>query len=457
MKKSLILICIALFWTPVFAQQQSADMDQLLELVKQGRAAEAAEARQREAEFRQARDRQQQLLADANNRRRQEENRSTQLENQFEDNEQVIADKTDALTKRLGSLKELFGVLQQVAGDTRGGFDNSVISAQFPGRGEFLTGLAQKMGTSSELASIAEMERMWFEIQREMTESGNVARFQADVGAAAGGGRGMREVIRVGSFNLISDGAYLEYDSETGNINELPRQPQARYLDGTSDLMQAASGTVRFGLDPSRGSLLGALIQSPDLEERITQGGIVGYVIISVGIIGLLVALERLLYLTFVGGKVSRQLKSNTPNSNNPLGRVLQVYDQNRSIDPESLELKLGEAILKEMPKLSRGVTFIKIIAVIAPLMGLLGTVTGMIRTFQMITLFGTGDPKLMAGGISMALVTTVLGLCVAIPMVLLHTVVAGRSKRITHVLQEQAAGIIAEQMEGASSGGSSQ
>ena len=369
------------------------------------------------------------------------------LETTFENNDLLIADKTEALTKRLGSLKELFGVLQQVSGDTRGIFESSLISAQFPDREQFLTNLAKKMGTSSELASIAEMEQLWFEIQREMTESGNVARFTTEV-IGADGQRAPREVVRVGTFNLIGDGAYLRYVPETSNIIELPRQPQDRFVETASALAGSSAGLINFGLDPTRGSLLAALIQSPDLKERITQGGIVGYVIISVGLLGLLIALERLLVLSLVNAKVSRQLKSDQADTGNPLGRVLKVHEENREIDVESLELKLGEAILREMPKLSRGVMIIKIIGVIAPLMGLLGTVTGMIKTFQAITLYGAGDPKLMAGGISQALVTTVLGLCVAIPMVLLHTIVAGRSKRITHVLQEQSAGIIAEQME---------
>jgi len=91
---------------------------------------------------------------------------------------------------------------------------------------------------------------------------------------------------------------------------------------------------------------------------------------------------------------------------------------------------------------------FLKIIAVVAPLLGLLGTVTGMIITFQAITLFGTGDPKLMAGGISTALVTTVQGLCVAIPTVLLHTLVASRARRLNQILEEQAAGMVAVQSE---------
>jgi len=174
----------------------------------------------------------------------------------------------------------------------------------------------------------------------------------------------------------------------------------------------------------------------------------VGYLIIALGIIGLLISLERMVVLGIASRKVTAQLSSSTPSQGNALGRVLSVYDENKAADTETLELKLSEAIFKETPALNRALLFIKIISVVAPLMGLLGTVTGMIQTFQAITLYGTGDPKLMAGGISQALVTTVLGLTVAIPTVLLHTLVSGRAKRIVQILQEQSAGIIAEHAE---------
>jgi biopolymer transport protein ExbB len=212
--------------------------------------------------------------------------------------------------------------------------------------------------------------------------------------------------------------------------------------------MSATEGKVRFGLDPTLGGVLSTYIARPNLIERVQQGGLVGYLIIALGIIGLLISLERLVVLGAASRKVTAQLSSSSPSSNNALGRVLAVAETHKSADTDTLELKLSEAIFKETPALNRALLFIKIISVVAPLMGLLGTVTGMIQTFQAITLYGTGDPKLMAGGISQALVTTVLGLTVAIPMVLLHTLVSGRSKRIVQVLQEQSAGIIAEHAE---------
>ena len=169
---------------------------------------------------------------------------------------------------------------------------------------------------------------------------------------------------------------------------------------------------------------------------------------LAVGAVGLLLALERLVSLTLIRTKVNSQLKSDTFKDNNPLGRVMMVKDKYPDADTEAMELHLTEAILSEVPKLGRNLTIIKIISVVAPLMGLLGTVTGMINTFQAITLFGTGDPKLMAGGISQALVTTVLGLVVAIPMTLLYAMLNTRSKNIVFILQEQAAGVIAERAE---------
>ncbi len=440
---------------PVAAQQPAQSINDLLKRVQQGEVTEKRENREREQRFQQDKASQQKLLADAQAQRAALEQRSDALETQFEENELRVADLTEQFDKRLGSLKELFGVLQQVAGDTRAQFENSITSTQpsirdgnDPDRIQFLGDLAAKMGTASKLASIEEIERLWYEMLNEMQETGRVVSYRAPV-ILGDGQQTELDVTRVGVFNLITNGKYLQYTPETGNVTELARQPQqVRFVKTTADLASADSGMVTFALDPTRGQILSLLIQEPDLRERIDQGGTVGYIIIVLGIIGMLLALWRWVALFITGSKVRAQLKKETPNTDNPLGRVLKVADDNRSVDRETLELKLGEAIYKERPALDRALPFIKIISVVAPLLGLLGTVTGMIVTFQAITLFGTGDPKLMAGGISQALVTTVLGLVVAIPTVLLHTLVSGRSRSIQQVLQEQAAGIVAERDE---------
>jgi biopolymer transport protein ExbB len=430
----------------VFAAQ-AVSLDELLQQVKDGRIKDAAENQKRIEEFQRDRSRQQQLVQQMEAEKARQEQLSQQLENTFELNDVQIIDLERALQERLGELKELFGVLQQAAGDARGNFDTSVTQIQFPGRGEWLTEFAQKMGSTTRMPTLEEIERIWFELQREMTESAKVVRLTTSV-VNANGEEEQREVVRVGLFNVVSDGKYLEYVPETGRLVELQRQPQSRYTSRAADLQGADGGMNGFGIDPTRGQLLALLVQSPSLIERIQQGQIVGYTIIVLGLIGLLVAIWRLLSLSATGAKVNSQTKNLEQAGNNPLGRVIKVAHDNPEADVEALELKLGEAILKETPKFTAMLPFLKIISVVAPLLGLLGTVTGMIITFQAITLYGAGDPKLMAGGISTALVTTVLGLVVAIPMVFLHTLVQSRAKRLTQILQEEAAGMLSERAE---------
>ena len=434
----------------VVAQAATAvSLDELLQQVKSGRVTDAAENKARLDQFRANRATQVNALNAEKAEQRRQEQRSAQMEQQFEVNDGRIIVLEQAFQDRLGGLKELFGVLQQASGDARGQFETSLTQVQFADRTDFLLDFAKKMGQSNRLASLEEIERLWFELQREMTETGKVSTFSTTV-VDAHGEEAIREVTRIGAFNVVSDGKYLEFVSETGRLVELQRQPQTRYTSRIGDLTGASSGQFPIGLDPTRGQLLGLLVQSPSLMERVAQGKTVGYVIISLGLVGLLMAFWRLLVLSTTSAKVSKQTKNiSQPNKNNPLGRVLAVGSEGSSGDIETMELKLGEAILRETPKLNAMLPLLKIIAVVAPLLGLLGTVTGMIVTFQAITLYGAGDPKLMAGGISTALVTTVLGLTVAIPMVFLHTLVSSRARRLTQILQEESAGMLAERAEG--------
>jgi biopolymer transport protein ExbB len=441
------LLCLGM--TTAYAQDESdaLSMAELLSLIEQGQARDSQIARQREAEFAQAKNRQQSLLNQSRANRTREENISESLESRFEDNQQKIITASQALDERLGALKELFGVLQTVSGDTQGVFSTSLTNIQYPDRGEFLVALGSKMAGASSLASIADIERLWGMIQKEIIESGRVVRF-SNIVTKADGQQEEMDVIRIGSYNVINENGYLKYNSSEGTLTELARQPESRYTGTTSDLMNADSGTVTFGLDVTRGTILGLLVESPTIKDRIEQGGIVGYCIIALGIVGLLIAIWRWFGLTGDSRRVAAQLKRDTASTDNPLGRVLAAYESNSSADTETIELKLSEAALKEMPGLTKGLLFIKVVSAVAPLMGLLGTVTGMIKTFQVITLYGAGDPKMMAGGISQALMTTVLGLVVAIPMVLLHTVVSGQSRKIINILQSQSAGLVAQHSE---------
>lgn len=425
-------------------------LDALLKQVKEGAVKDSKENKAREAEFKRNRARQAQLIEEAKAERARLERISEQLEAKFEANQDELDVLKIELDKSLGELKELFGVIQTASSDIRATFDSSLTQIEFPERGEFLDGLTQKMAAGDELPSMAEIEKLWFEIQREMTETGKVKKFQTNV-LVQGGDLVQKDITRVGTFNIAADGKYLRYDKDTKMVSELPRQPEDRIVATAEALAEAPAGSlVPFALDPSRGSLLANLADVPTWGERARdQGGTVGWIIMSLGVIGVVVAFSRIGWMFMVGLKVAAQKrKPDSPTKDNPLGRVLMVYQENKNIDIESLELKLGEAVLREVPKLSRFNTLVKVISVVAPLLGLLGTVIGMIITFQAITLFGAGDPKMMAGGISTALITTMLGLCVAIPTVFLHSIMAGQSKKLVEVLEEQATGVVAQSSE---------
>ena len=437
---------------PVLAQTQATSLADLLRLVEENRVAESAEYRQREQEFRNAATQQQQVLETTRGRVAEQEALQVQLSDQFEANEIIIADKREILRDRRGDLNELFGTLQGVAGDFMGTFTNSLVSAQYPGRVQFLESFIETAGSTTEQLEIGEIERFWFFMQQEMTESGKVVKYSGTV-TLPSGEPVSRSITRIGSFNAISEGDYLSFTGSLANPQVLPRQPATSVTSRALALENASPGTVvRVGIDPTGGiggQVLANLINFPTVEEQVrNNSGPIGFTIIGIGVIGILVGLIRSLILTLVSMKVSRQLKSEKPMKNNPLGRVLAVADANPHADTETLELKLGEAILQETPALERFLVFIKIIATVAPLMGLLGTVTGMIQVFQQITVYGAGDPTIMAGGISVALMTTVLGLVVAIPTVLMHTWVKSKSDNIIHILEEQATGMIADKAE---------
>ncbi len=438
------LMVAASLQTPVHAQAAKDDlsMTQLLDQVRQGRTRDAQENARREAEFRQNAAQQDALIAQAKRQVAELEARSATLESQFNANETKVEAARARRDERLGSLKELFGHLTGAAGDLRTRFRSALTSSQFPERGAFLDGLIAKMNDDADLPTVAEIEQLWFELHRELTESGRVVKYNARVGT-----EGSREVVRIGTYNLVSNGDYLAFDDATGTVSVLPRQP-AGQASGARKLQAATEGVTAVGIDPTGaagGGYLKALIDSPTFVERWHQGELVGYVITVVGLFGLIVAAWRFVALWGLARRVKVQQASSTATDDNPLGRVLKVGAEHANDDVETLELKLGEAIIKERPAITRALPLIKIISMVAPLLGLLGTVTGMIIVFQAITIYGAGDPKAMAGGISAALVTTVLGLVVAIPMVLLHAMLLSRAKNILHVLEEQSAGIVAQ------------
>jgi biopolymer transport protein ExbB len=296
---------------PVIAEEEAKTLDQLLKMIESSAISESSESRQREADFKSDQRKQAQALKNAQNTRVSEEKRSDRLEKKIKDNDIQIAKLREQRDKRLGSLKELFGHLTGAAGDIRANIDQSIVSAQFEGRTEFLDGLIAKMSSDTRLPSIEDIEQLWLEQQREMIESSRIVKFDRSV-VLANGEQVDMEVVRVGTYNLLADGMYLEYNPESGLVSELARQPSG-HNSGAAELQDSVSGFTMVGLDPSGplgGGLLRALINAPTLIERWHFGGIVGYVITGVFVVAILLALWRFIVLNGMSRAVSAQLKA---------------------------------------------------------------------------------------------------------------------------------------------------
>lgn len=415
------------------------DIEQLLELVKDSATLRSDEDKKRLADFNKSKQRQEKLLADAKWLLKVQSNREKKLTKQFEDNDSRLSDLEEQLNLKIGTLGELFGVVRQLSGDAKSTYSQSLTNLEFPSRVEFLGNLAER----KELPQVAELEQLWFELLNEMNASGMVSKFSSEV-LDTSGDSAVYDIVRIGQFNAIADSNYLRFIPEEQSLEFLSKNP-----DGSRSSLRQLSNFndgdyVEFAIDPTRGSLLNLILQNPSVVERINQGGIPGYIILIILASGLILGGLRFTFLYNSQKTLIQELESGKFNEGSPLKDIDDVLKQKDKLDQDQLETKI-EAILSRIgPLYEKSITTIKLLAAVAPLLGLLGTVIGMIGTFQAITLFGTGDPKLMADGISQALVTTMLGLIAAVPLLFVHNQLDTRSREIIQIIEEEAIGKIA-------------
>ncbi len=436
---------VMLMSTPASAQITS--INDLLSQVRQDVQQTEQDNRQRLSEFEAAKSAQQSKLNAAKRELSDLESRARQVQSSFDANDRRIASLDDQLSDAQGEFREVFGLARTKAGEFKVMLDSSIVTAEYPER----TGVLGRIADSKALPSSEQLNEIWQLMLGEIEAQREVKTFTADV---ANMGEGV-EITRVGAFNAFTkaDAQYVRYvapkDGKDAFMTTLPKQPTGAPAKAAQAVAGAAAGSmVAAPIDPTRGSLLRSFERVPNWKERVAQGGIIGYIIVALTVAGVLFGLLRILMLLGVSGSVRKQARSAKASSKNPLGRIMLAADEAAGADGETLELKMDEAILRESPKLESGLNILKLAAGIAPLLGLLGTVTGMIKTFQAMMIYGVGDPQLMAGGISEALVTTMLGLIAAIPLLILHSFCSSLSRGVQNTLEEQSAGIVARQIE---------
>jgi biopolymer transport protein ExbB len=421
-------------------------LDQVLQAVRKERSESSAENKAREERFLRDRNNQQAELGRVRGQVAAAEAEATRLEGVMAANQGEIDKLDQELADKQGEFQELFGAARSAAADLMTQLDNSLISAEFPGRSEELREVAQ----TDTLPTETQLRYLWETLVQQVAEQAKVSRFSANV-AKADGSAESREITRIGPFVAFSDGRYLTYKPEQNQLAFLARQPAGAVLSAARAVENAkGDGFTRGVIDPSLGTLLSLIVDTPNITERIQQGGEIGYLTIALGVLAFIWGVFRWVTLSSTASAVKAQARRPKASKANPLGRVMLAYEAvGNKNDVRAVEAALDDAILREIPKLESGLNLVKIISNVAPLLGLLGTVVGMVITFQSITLFGAGDPQIMAAGISVALMTTVIGLVVSIPLVILYAFASGAANRVTQMLEEQAAGIIAEHADG--------
>lgn len=440
------------------ASAQQTSLSDILSSVREDSARLTAESQARLRQFQQDTAAQQAEFDQASRELRDSEAAGRRLTAQFEANEARIGELGEELNALAGDFADLLGQFRTAAGETMpiiaGSFSNFDSSKALNGGQDRVAKLAEisqarALPTREDLDSLPKAMLLEMIAQSEVrTFTAPVANFGADDETVE------TELLRIGVFSAAStDGTrFVEVIDPLEGDNFLKvylAQPRGATRSSMAKLISAGPDeVVKAPVDPSKGTLFGIEGELPDLNERIAQGGPVGVVILSLLAIGAALAIFKIITLIGMSAAMSKTSKTREAGDGNPLARVLEVYEQHKTDDLETLELKLDEQILKDAPKIERFNDIIKVLSAVAPLLGLLGTVVGMIITFTSITIYGAGDPKLMAGGISTALMTTVLGLVAAIPLLLLHAVTSSLARGNQQVLDEQAAGIVAERSE---------
>ena len=430
----LILSCLL----PTISMAAQNELNTLFEMVRESRQEQQVINQTREKQFLADQKLQQQRVNTLKNNLANARKEYKNQQQQAAANAKQVDQLQTQLNERTHSLRDLFSAWKLSTRETLENQKNSLLSSQYTDQLDQL----QVMTDKKELPESSDLYALQNIIQQDITGTGLVSQFNGPV-TLLNGETSQLNIQRLGPFTAKANGQFLVFNPADQSLSIAPQQPDNLYLDVITN------NSLSAVIDPSRGIVLHRLALKPDLLERIQQGGLIGYVIIALGIAGLLLAGIRWLDIGLLRLKIKQQLK--TPeaiNKNNPLGRILAVYHDNPKDQIDSLEVKLQEAVLQEVPRLDKGLGTLKLLAAVAPLLGLLGTVVGMINTFQTITLVGSTDPKLMAGGISQALVTTVLGLTMTVPLLFSHSFVSSRVRMLMVLLSQQSLGIIAQAME---------
>lgn len=411
-------------------EQRNNKIKALLNVVKENKSIYVQKDQVRVQNFIDLVDERESMLAKAKRDLANEKIRNENLEKRFEANEKELAELEESLQIKIGVLGELFGVTRQFAGELLASTEKAVTFSEYPER----VGVLRDIG-ETQVHDLNQLQNLWISYLDEIVSSGEVKTVEANIidrdGESITG-----EIVRYGHFTTTYKNKFVTPVPELSGFELLQRQPERDVLKNLRKHQRSDDYRIT-SIDPTRGFLLSLYLDKPGWIDRIAQGKSIGFIIILIGISGFVFSIYKIYQL--------REQEKEIIADN----AKVKVDMENSIKDTASYESKeniLDEFIINYTGKLEWGANWVKFFAAVAPLLGLLGTVIGMIETFQAITLFGTGDPKQMAGGISQALVTTMLGLIVAAPLLGLYTYISQKVSNLSQVLEEKASYLLAQE-----------
>ena len=410
-------------------EQRNNKIKVLLDVVKENKSIYVQKDRVRVKTFIELVDEREAMLAKAKKDLANEKIRNKNLETKFEANEKRLAELEESLQIKIGVLGELFGVTRQFAGELLASTEKAVTFSEFPERPEILRDIG-----GTQVHNLEQLQNLWISYLDEIVSSGEVKTINANIIDKSGESKA-GEIVRYGHFTTSYDNKFVTPMPELNGFELLQRQPERGVLKNLRKHQRSDEFSIT-SIDPTRGFLLSLYIDKPGWLDRIAQGKSIGFIIILIGISGFLFSVYKIYTL--------REQEKVIASDNASV--ILEMENIVKDVtNYESKENTLDEFIINYTGKLEWGANWVKFFAAVAPLLGLLGTVIGMIETFQAITLFGTGDPKQMAGGISQALVTTMQGLIVAAPLLGLYTYISQKVSNLSQVLEEKASYLLAK------------
>ena len=411
-------------------EQRNNKIKALLNVVKENKSIYVQKDQVRVQNFIDLVDERESMLAKAKRDLANEKIRNENLEKRFEANEKELAELEESLQIKIGVLGELFGVTRQFAGELLASTEKAVTFSEYPER----VGVLRDIG-ETQVHDLNQLQNLWISYLDEIVSSGEVKTVEANIidrdGESITG-----EIVRYGHFTTTYKNKFVTPVPELSGFELLQRQPERDVLKNLRKHQRSDDYRIT-SIDPTRGFLLSLYLDKPGWIDRIAQGKSIGFIIILIGISGFVFSIYKIYQL--------REQEKEIIADN----AKVKVDMENSIKDTSSYESKeniLDEFIINYTGKLEWGANWVKFFAAVAPLLGLLGTVIGMIETFQAITLFGTGDPKQMAGEISQALVTTMLGLIVAAPLLGLYTYISQKVSNLSQVLEEKASYLLAQE-----------